>query len=116
MRGKRGLSATAGFHSKWEVACVDLQDESWKTAAARWVPTVTPRFTSQGSASSPPCRCVTVWCITLIRVLEPLFEPRFLEDSFACRKGKGTHAGMRRALQHACRQPYALKCDLERPG
>lgn len=47
-------------------------------------------------------------------MLEPLFEPRFLENSFACRKGKGTHAGMRRALHHAARHPYALKCDLKR--
>lgn len=50
----------------------------------------------------------------LVSVLEPLFEPRFLEDSFACRKGKGTHAGMRRALHHARRHPFALKCDLKR--
>ena len=47
-------------------------------------------------------------------LLEPVFEPRFLEDSFACRKGKGTHAGMRRALHHARRYPFALKCDLKR--
>ncbi len=50
----------------------------------------------------------------LVRVLEPLFEPRFLEDSFACRKGRGTHVGMRRALHFAHRHPYALKCDLKR--
>ncbi len=50
----------------------------------------------------------------LVRVLEPLLEPRLLEESFACRKGKGTHAGMRRALHHARRHPFALKCDLKR--
>jgi hypothetical protein len=47
-------------------------------------------------------------------LLERVFEPRFLEDSVACRKGKGTHAGMRRALHHARRYPFALKCDLKR--
>jgi len=50
----------------------------------------------------------------LVRVLEPLFEPRFIEDSFACRPGKGTHAGMRRAAEFAQRFPYALKCDVQK--
>jgi len=50
----------------------------------------------------------------LVRVLEPLFEPRFIEDSYACRVGRGTHAGMRRALHFAKRFPYALKCDIRR--
>jgi hypothetical protein len=33
----------------------------------------------------------------IVRVLEPIFEKRFIADSFACRKGKGTHAALRRA-------------------
>lgn len=32
----------------------------------------------------------------LVRVLEPLFERKFIADSFACRKGKGTHAAKQR--------------------
>ncbi len=50
----------------------------------------------------------------LVRVLEPLFEPRFIEGSFACRPGRGTHAGMRRAAEYAQRFPYALKCDVKK--
>ena len=50
----------------------------------------------------------------IVRVIEPLFEPRFIEDSFACRRGKGTHAAMRRAAQFARRFPYALKCDVRK--
>ena len=51
-------------------------------------------------------------------MLQPIFEPRFIEDSFACRPGKGTHAGMRRAAEFAARFPVALKCDIRRyfPG
>jgi len=48
------------------------------------------------------------------RVVEPLFERRFIEDSFACRKGKGTHAAMRRAAQFARKYPVALKCDIRK--
>ena len=48
----------------------------------------------------------------IVRVIEPIFEKRFIEDSFACRRGKGTHAAMRRALHFTRRYPYALKCDV----
>jgi retron-type reverse transcriptase len=50
----------------------------------------------------------------IVRVLEPIFERRFIEDSFACRKGKGTHAALRRCAQFARRFPYALKGDVQR--
>ena len=50
----------------------------------------------------------------IVRVIEPIFEKRFIEDSFACRKGKGTHAVMRRALHFARGHRYALKCDVSK--
>ena len=50
----------------------------------------------------------------IVRVIEPIFEKRFIEDSFACRRGKGTHAAMRRAAEFARRWPYALKCDVRK--
>jgi RNA-directed DNA polymerase len=50
----------------------------------------------------------------IVRVIEPIFERRFIEDSYACRRGKGTHAAMRRAAEFARRWPYALKCDVRK--
>ena len=50
----------------------------------------------------------------IVRVIEPVFENRFIEDSFACRKGKGTHAAMQRALHFARGHRYALKCDVSK--
>lgn len=50
----------------------------------------------------------------IVRVIEPIFEKRFIEDSYACRVGKGTHAAMRRALHFARRYRYALKCDVSK--
>ncbi len=50
----------------------------------------------------------------IVRVVEPIFEKHFIEDSFACRKGKGTHAAMRRALHFARGHRYALKCDVSK--
>lgn len=55
----------------------------------------------------------------LVDMLEPVFEPRFIYDSFSCRRGKGTHAGvarlrrlLRRASHNDSRTVYVLKCDI----
>ncbi|MEO8354456.1 MAG: reverse transcriptase domain-containing protein [Chloroflexota bacterium] len=49
----------------------------------------------------------------LCRVIEPLFDHRFIFDTYACRKGKGTHAAIDRAQAFSARYPYVLKCDIE---
>ena len=49
----------------------------------------------------------------LCNVIEPIFERRFIFDSYANRAGKGTHAALERAQQFARRYRYVLKCDLE---
>jgi retron-type reverse transcriptase len=50
----------------------------------------------------------------LTRVLEPIFERRFSKDSFACRKGMGTHRALERAKEGARRYRYVLKCDIRK--
>ena len=50
-------------------------------------------------------------------VIEIIFEKRFIYDSYACRKGKGTHAGVAR-IQKFIRKIninyYVLKCDVSK--
>lgn len=48
----------------------------------------------------------------LMNVIQPIFEARFIHDSYACRKGKGTHRALDRAQYFARRYPYALQCDV----
>ena len=50
----------------------------------------------------------------LVGALEPLFERRFIPDSFACRKGKGTHAALNRAHGFVRRFRYCLCADVVR--
>lgn len=50
----------------------------------------------------------------LCNIIEPIFDRGFLFDSYACRKGKGTHAAVERASAYARRFRYVLKCDLEK--
>lgn len=54
----------------------------------------------------------------LCNVIEPIFDKTFIYDSYACRLGKGTHAGVERLtyfLRRAKRiwdNTYCLKCDI----
>lgn len=48
----------------------------------------------------------------LVRQIEPIFEARFSRDSYACRKGKGTHAALDRCQFFARRYRYVLQGDI----
>jgi retron-type reverse transcriptase len=48
----------------------------------------------------------------LCNVIEPLFDRRFIYDTYACRKGKGTHAAMDRCQAFTRRFPYVLQADI----
>lgn len=57
----------------------------------------------------------------IINVIEPLFEQRFIHDSYSCRVGKGTHAAVarlqgffRQASKNGTRTIYAVKCDVRK--
>lgn len=50
----------------------------------------------------------------LCNIIEPLFERTFIFDSYANRKGKGTHRAIRRYQYYAQRYPYVLKCDIRK--
>ncbi|MBI5527567.1 MAG: RNA-dependent DNA polymerase, partial [Deltaproteobacteria bacterium] len=50
----------------------------------------------------------------IINVIEPLFDPSFIDDSFACRKGKGTHAALARFRGWLPNYRYVLKCDIRK--
>jgi retron-type reverse transcriptase len=49
----------------------------------------------------------------LMNVIEPPLDRRFIHDSYACRKGKGTHAAVDRYQRWAQRYPYVLKLDVQ---
>ncbi len=48
----------------------------------------------------------------LTAVLEQVFEPSFIHDSYACRRGRGVHAAARRAEHFARRSSWVLKLDI----
>lgn len=50
----------------------------------------------------------------LCNIIEPLFEQTFLYDSYANRKGKGTHKAIERYQHFAKQYEYVLKCDIRK--
>ena len=48
----------------------------------------------------------------LCNVIEPMFERHFITDSYANRKGKGTHRAISRLQACARRYRYALRLDI----
>jgi hypothetical protein len=50
----------------------------------------------------------------IVGVLEPIFEPVFIYDSYATRKGKGTHRAVKRSQSFLRKYPYYLKMDIDK--
>lgn len=48
----------------------------------------------------------------IMNVLEPIWDSRFIADSYACRIGKGIHAGSLRTMEFVRKYRYVLKCDI----
>ena len=111
-RGKRSRHDVAAFEFDLERNLLELQDElqrqTYKTGGYHnfLIHDPKPRL-----ISAAPFRD-RVAHHALCRVIEPIFEKRFIHDSYACRVGKGTHAALNRAQEFAKRYPYVLKCDL----
>ena len=50
----------------------------------------------------------------LLNVIEPIWDGLFIHDSYACRSGKGMHAGSKRTMEFVRKNRYCLKCDISK--
>jgi RNA-directed DNA polymerase len=111
-RRKRYRPAALQFDFQWEDNLVLLQQE---LASGTWQPGPYHNFRIRDPKprliSAAPFRDRIVHH-AVVNVLEPLYERRFTPDSYACRKGRGTHRAWRRAQQLLRKYPYYLKTDL----
>src|SRR5271165_3007205 len=113
-RGKRFRPAVASFHFDQERALLRLHEElagkTYGPGAYRSFFIYEPK---KRQISAAPYRDRVVHH-ALTGVLEPIYERTFIADSYACRKGKGTHAAVDRCQQFARRFPYVLKADIQK--
>ncbi len=88
----------------------ELVSERWKPSSYRCFQIHDPKTRT---ISAAPYRDRVVHH-ALCLVIGPIIERRFVDDSFSCRKGKGTLAGRERCRQYTNRYRYALKCDIRK--
>lgn len=50
----------------------------------------------------------------IMNIVEPIWENLFIDDSYACRRGKGIHAGSLRTSEFVRRNAYCLQCDISK--
>lgn len=50
----------------------------------------------------------------IMNVIEPIWDRMLISDSYACRSGKGIHAGSRKVMEFVRRYRYCLKCDISK--
>jgi RNA-directed DNA polymerase len=111
-RGKRYGEPAAWFDRRAENRILDLgvelrEGRYWPGAYHHfWI-----REPKRRKISAAPFRDRVVHH-AVINVLEPFYEARFSEASYACRRGKGTHAAMERAHWGVRNCRWLLKGDI----
>lgn len=110
--GKRKHPAVAEFEIGLGSNLLELRDE---LLSEDYVPgayrTFIVRERKERTISAAPYRDRVVHH-ALINIIQPIFEARFIHDSYACRKDKGTHRAIHRAQAFARRYPYVLQADI----
>lgn len=113
-RGKQDRTSVAHFFFHLETELLALQDElrsgSYRMRPYRTFVIYEPKR-RQICAADFRDRVVQH---AVCNVLDPIFEAGLIHDTYACRRGKGTHAAVTRVQSFARRLPYVLTCDVRK--
>jgi retron-type reverse transcriptase len=111
---KRYKAPATKFDFFWETSLLQLQHElidgTYKPGVYRHFHITDPK---PRKISAAPFRDRVVHH-ALVGILEPLFDRRFIYDSYACRRGKGTHRAINRTQQYLRQYDWYLKTDVVR--
>lgn len=114
LRGKRSKKSVFRFYFNLENELIDLEKEL-VTGTYR------PGPFKQFEIREPKVRKICsssfrdrVIHHSICNVLEPVFERKLIHDTYACRKGRGTHLALLRAKQFCGKYTYFLKCDVRK--
>ncbi len=114
IKGKRKATGAAAFMANLETECLRLErllaDGDWRPGRYTVLHIRDPK---PRRISAAPFRDRVVHH-ALCAVIEPIFERGFTPDSFANRKGFGTHAAIKHFERHRAREPNILRCDIFR--
>lgn len=113
-RGKRFKTATARFNLNLEKELLQLERElkSGTYRHGTYCDFIV-HDSKKRLISAAPYRDRVVHH-ALCNIVEPLFDSSFIDDSYACRRGKGTHAAVDRYTAFARKNRFVLKCDIRK--
>jgi len=113
-KGKRSKPAVATFEVNLEKELLrlerELREKTYRPGSYRSFYIHDPK---KRLISAAPFRDRVVHH-AVCNVIEPLFECTFIHDSYANRKGKGTHKAIERYQHYARQYKYVLKCDIRK--
>ncbi len=113
-KGKRKKPGCTAFLANLEGECLKLEREllsdTWRPGGYVAFEITDPK---RRMVSAAPFRDRVVHH-ALIKVIEPICERSFIFDSYANRKGKGTHRAIDRYEQFRDRFAHVLRCDIFR--
>lgn len=50
----------------------------------------------------------------LMNIIEPIWDAMMIHNNYACRIGKGIHAGSKKTMEYIRKNDYCLKCDISK--
>lgn len=105
-------SAAFFFHLERELLLLreQLLAETWQPAPFHYFEVQDPK---QRTIAVAPF-CDRVMHHALVNALEPVWERRFIADSYATRKNKGVHAAVAKAQEFIREHSWFLKSDVEK--
>ena len=111
-KGRRGRASVAEFERQLETALPQLRAEMLE---GHYQPGQYVSFTihdpKKRLISAAPFRDRVVHH-ALVNMIEPIFEPKFIYDTYANRRGKGTHKALDRCTFYMRRFKYVLALDV----
>ncbi|HOX40304.1 MAG TPA: reverse transcriptase/maturase family protein [Candidatus Brocadiia bacterium] len=111
-RGKRDKAEVIGFDFDQEKEIIrlesELSDGSYRPGEYRSFYIYEPK---RRVISAAPFRDRVVHH-AICNVIEPIFEERFIFDSYACRKNKGSHKALDRYTRYSRQFSHVLKADI----
>ena len=112
-KGKRWQKTVRNFEGNLEDNLHQIQkmlvDKTYKTSAYETKIIHEPKERLIYKLPFAPDRIVQH---AIMNIIEPIWESFFINESYACRKDKGIHAGSKKTMEFVRRNKYCLKGDM----
>lgn len=114
-KGKNWQNTIKNFDKNAEVNLLRIQksliNKTFKTSKYRTKKIIEPKERLIYILPFNPDRIVQH---ALMNIIEPIWEGLFIHNSYACRIGKGIHAGSEKTMEYIRKNKYCLKCDISK--